>query len=61
MLFISCEFATAVTHRFDMLDKKLCHCKWYLFSLKMQRIYAIVMTNTQQPMIIVGFAQGRET
>lgn len=56
MLFIACEFGEMVTHRFDRLDQKLCHCKWYLFSLKMQRIYGIAMTNTQQSPIIHGFA-----
>lgn len=39
-----------------MLDEKLCHCKWYLLPLKMQRIYAIVMINAQQRMVIEGFA-----
>lgn len=56
MIFIACEFGEMVSSRFEKIDRKLCHCRWYLFPLKMRRIYAIVMTNTQQPLIVQGYA-----
>lgn len=40
---------------FNKFNDAFCTCKWYYFSLEMQKMLLIVVANTQQPIFIQGF------
>lgn len=49
------SYYSKVSEQFDLLDDALCDCDWYLFPMKMQQMFIIVMAGTQQPTIVQGF------
>lgn len=55
LVFLTCEFCEQLTKHFEMLEDAVCQCNWHLFSLKMQRIFVVVLTSAQQPVAIEGF------
>lgn len=55
LLFCYCELGEIVTNQFNMFDNELCRYDWYLFSIEMQRIFLIVMSNTQNSTTIRGY------
>lgn len=54
-IFFVCEFGQRLSGQFDMLDAAFCQCKWYLLSIELQRMLVIVMSITQQPVILQGY------
>ena len=44
-----------VTNQFDEFEEELSQCNWYMFSMKLQRIYMIVLVNAEQPTTVHGF------
>lgn len=55
MIYVFCEMGEMVTNQFEMFERALGQCNWYLFSMKLQRIHLIVVANAQQPTIVHGF------
>lgn len=51
-LFVVCEIGEMLMAKFEMFNAELCQCNWYLYSIKMQRMLMIFISNTQQPTII---------
>lgn len=61
---ISSEFGELLSRKMSTVNINLSQCKWYLFPHEMKRMLIIVLTNTQQPMIVCGFGNipcSRET
>lgn len=56
IIFLYCEIGERVTHEFNEFNEQFCQCNWYSFSIEMQRMFIIVMSNTQRPAIIQGYA-----
>lgn len=56
MVLIFCELGELVSSQYDQFYEKLCKCDWFLVSVEMQRVLMIVMTNSQQPIFIRGYA-----
>lgn len=44
-----------VCNQFEMFNHELDQCNWYLYPIKMQRMLAIVMVNSQQTVFIRGY------
>lgn len=55
MIFGFCEYGEMLTKQFDVLGDQLCQCDWYLFPMKMQQMFLIVVVNAQQPTIVLSF------
>lgn len=56
LIFVFCEFGERVCSEFNIFHEKLCHCDWYLFPLEMQKMLLIILSSTQQPASIQGYA-----
>lgn len=56
LLFFYCESGQFVMNQFEEFDDQLYECGWYLFPNEMQKMLVIIMSNTQQPVIIHGLA-----
>lgn len=56
LIFFLCQCGQFVTNQFDYFDDKLYQCNWHLFPIEIQRMLVIVMTNTQRPSTVHGFA-----
>lgn len=56
LIFIFCELGERVTQQFNEFNEQFCQCNWYLFPIEMQRMFIIVISNTQRPAIIEGYA-----
>lgn len=54
-IYSFCEMGQMVASQFDMFEKELCQCNFYLFSRKLQQIHLIVLANAQQPTTVNGF------
>ena len=52
LIFACYDSGELMTNQFEIFDKQLCECNWYLFSIEMQRILVIFITITKQPTII---------
>lgn len=57
LCFIVCNFGESVSAQFERFDRRLCNCRWYLYSIKMQRMYLIFVAYTQQSVTLGTFAQ----
>lgn len=44
-----------VAHAFDQFHTDLCFCNWYLFPIDVQKMFCLVMMNSQQPVIVQGY------
>lgn len=55
MIFIFCGQSEQMINEFDAFNQKLGQCTWYLLPPKMQQMYLIFISNTQQPKIIRGY------
>lgn len=53
-LALFCEFGEMITEQFIVFNDELSQCKWYLFSMNIQRMFATFMAYTQKPMSIRG-------
>lgn len=54
LIFVFCEIGHLVTQQFEKFNAELNQCNWYLYSLEMQRILAIFMSNAHQSTYIRG-------
>lgn len=50
-----CEFNEWVSCKYELFNKALLQCDWYLFPIEMRRMYVLIMMNAQQPTLIQGF------
>lgn len=55
-IFSFCEFGEMVNTQFDGFLGELCQCDWYAFPIDIQQVLVIVLTCTERPTIIRGFA-----
>lgn len=55
-IFFLCELGEKVTYQFNVFNEKVGDCKWYSFSIEMQRVYLIVLAGAQDPAIVQGYA-----
>lgn len=55
MIFAFCEMGELVSNQFNEFEMTLGQCKWYLFSLNLQRMCIIVLANAGQPTTVHGF------
>lgn len=55
LVYAFCEMGENVTNQFNEFEKELGQSDWYIFSMKLQRIYIIVLANAEQPKTVHGF------
>ena len=55
MTFVACEFGEMLTNQFCCFNETIEQCDWYAFPHKIQRIFVVVVANTQQPTYIHSF------
>lgn len=55
MLFILCEFGELMAQRFERFDETIEQCDWYLYPHDIQRLFVIVLSNTQRSTYLRGF------
>lgn len=55
LVFITCEFSEMVTERFECFNDAIDQCDWYLFPHDIQRMFLIVLANTQQSIFLQSF------
>lgn len=55
VLALICEFGEMVRNEFEIFDNEICQCNWYYFPIKIQRMFVIVIANTQQLEILQAF------
>lgn len=53
--FLYCELGEMIKNEFNIFNEELCQCKWYLFSIDVQRMILIFMSDAQQPMLLRGY------
>lgn len=61
MIFTHCEFGERVTLEFNVFHDELCHSDWYMFPMEMQKMLLIILSSTQQPAAIQGYANSECT
>lgn len=55
-MFLLCEYGQMVTTRFEKIDELVYQMDWHSFPDEIQRMLPTLINNTQQPIIISGFA-----
>lgn len=55
LIYAFCENGEMVANDFIDFEKELGQCNWYLFTLRLQRIYIIVLMNAEQSTVVHGF------
>lgn len=63
-VFILCEPGAIMTKQFEEFEDELSKCYWYLLPIKMQPMYMVLLSYTQNPVNIstfVGITCDRET
>lgn len=55
LLWSACNLGEMLTKHFEMFDDALGQCDWYLFSIEIQRMLVIIMSNSQRPAILTGY------
>lgn len=53
--FHSSELGEMLMRKFNEFNDAFYQCKWYFFSIEMQKMLLIVIANTQQPIFVQGF------
>lgn len=51
-----CESGARMTNQFDEFSEELSRCDWYAVSIKMQRLYMIFFSDTQNPIKLESYA-----
>lgn len=54
-MFVFCHFGEFVSSRFDEINNAMSQNEWYLFPAKIQRVFPLVISVTQRPVVICGF------
>lgn len=55
--FAACELGEMTSNEFNALNEAFYQCNWYLLSTQTERVFLMVVANTQQPVIIGGYAK----
>lgn len=55
-IFLFCEFGEHVTQQFEKLNESFYQCDWYLLPIEMQRMFAVILIDTEKLAIIRGYA-----
>lgn len=55
MVLFACEFGERMVEQFDVINDLLFQCDWHVFPVEMQRIFIIVLANTQRHPVVTGF------
>lgn len=55
VIFIDCECGEQLTHQFNQFDGEYGQCKFYYFPVDLQRMFLMLMLDTQQAMHIRGY------
>lgn len=55
-IFLLCEPGERITIGFEDFSDELSGCDWYLLPIEMQRMYAIFLSDTQNPVKMESFA-----
>lgn len=58
LIFISliCEPGARFTIQFEMVEDKLSECDWYLLPIEMQQMYIIFLSNIQNSLKMLSYA-----
>lgn len=56
LIFIPCELGARMINQVDVFSDELGQCDWYLLTIELQRMYAIFLSDTQNPMEILSYA-----
>lgn len=60
LIFSFSEFGEMVTNQFELFDYELWQqCDWQLFSIRFQRMFVLIMSNTQKLPQVQGYANTR--
>lgn len=54
-LFVVCELGERMTYQFERFHQELERCDWHTLSIKMQRMYLVFVSDTQQTMNIACY------
>lgn len=55
VIFMYCEFGQRITSCFLDIDKALWQTDWYAFPIKVQKMIAMMLMGTQEPVGVSGF------
>lgn len=55
-MFLFCEYGQICCNGFEEIDEMIYQTDWYTLPLDLQKFWPIVINNTQQPVIITGYA-----
>lgn len=55
LFLLICEAGDRVATQFDLFGQELERCAWYVLPIKLQRIYLIFLSDTQQPKKIESY------
>lgn len=56
ILPLLCEPGAMLTEKFDGLSDELSQCNWFTLSTKMQRMYVLFLSDTQNEIKLMSFA-----
>lgn len=56
-LFAACELSEMLSNDFDTLNVAFYQFDWYLLPTQTRRVFSMILGNTQQPVIIGGYAK----
>lgn len=54
-LYLICEPGARTTTEFEMFEEELRKCEWYLLPIEMQRMYTILLSDTQNPIQMCSY------
>lgn len=55
-VLLLCETGTRMTQQFNALSDELSRCDWYLMTIGMQQMYLIFLSDTQNAIKMLSFA-----
>lgn len=56
-----CELGETLAEQFELFSDELQRCRWYRFTIKLQKKFLILSTNAMHPVLIQGFGNIRCT
>lgn len=54
-VFFICEIGEQMTTSFELFNNDFRLCNWHLFPIELQRMFSLVLLDSQYPVIIRGF------
>lgn len=55
-MFFLCESGARMTSQFDVFREELSLCDWYLLPTKVQQMYMVFLSDTQNPIKMSSYA-----